>query len=147
MGDIQIRPACADDAHAIAELLHRCVPKCVPLTVLGVLDHVGALMVATADGAVVGCARYEETSLGDEIRSVAVAPEHRGLGIGRLLVEAILRDAGPELACVTRTPAFFRSLGFELTSEIAPRPTVMASHAPRFVMRRNPRPTTNFAQH
>jgi amino-acid N-acetyltransferase len=52
-----------------------------------------------------------------EIRSIAVPEQQRGLGIGRLLVEALLRESGRHLvACVclfTRTPGFFGHMGFQ----------------------------------
>jgi amino-acid N-acetyltransferase len=51
-----------------------------------------------------------------EIRSIAVLPQHKGRGIGRTLVEALLAEARRHsVSCVclfTRTPDFFRHLGF-----------------------------------
>lgn len=53
-----------------------------------------------------------------EIRSIAVSPDHKGLGVGRLLVEALLHESRRHrIACVclfTRTPGFFGHLGFQI---------------------------------
>jgi amino-acid N-acetyltransferase len=53
-----------------------------------------------------------------EIRSIAVSPEHKGLGIGRLLVEALVQESRRHaIGCVclfTRTPGFFRHMGFQV---------------------------------
>jgi amino-acid N-acetyltransferase len=53
-----------------------------------------------------------------EIRSIAVSPEHQGLGIGRLLVEALVQESRRHtIGCVclfTRTPGFFRHMGFQV---------------------------------
>jgi amino-acid N-acetyltransferase len=53
-----------------------------------------------------------------EIRSIAVAPEAKGLGAGRKLVEALLAEAERHHAtCVclfTRIPEFFAHMGFSI---------------------------------
>jgi len=53
-----------------------------------------------------------------EIRSIAVLPEYKNLGIGRLLVEALVQESRRhKIACVclfTRTPGFFSHLGFQI---------------------------------
>jgi len=52
-----------------------------------------------------------------ELRSLIVAPGFRGRGVGKGLVEAILREAKElgveEVLVLTYLPDFFRSLGFE----------------------------------
>lgn len=68
---------------------------------------------------VVGCGALHLYGLHlAEIRSIAVSPEHKGLGIGRLLVEALLQESRRHrIACVclfTRTPGFFRHMGFRI---------------------------------
>jgi amino-acid N-acetyltransferase len=51
-----------------------------------------------------------------EVRSVAVKPSLRGRGIGRMLVEAVKKEARelliPRVFCLTYVPGFFRRLGF-----------------------------------
>jgi amino-acid N-acetyltransferase len=51
-----------------------------------------------------------------EVRSVAVSPEMKNRGIGRLLVEACKREAAelhiPRVFCLTYVPKFFQRLGF-----------------------------------
>jgi amino-acid N-acetyltransferase len=52
-----------------------------------------------------------------EIRSIAVPEQQKGLGIGRLLVDALLQESRRhQVACVclfTRTPGFFSHMGFQ----------------------------------
>jgi arsenate reductase (glutaredoxin) len=70
-----------------------------------------------ADGAVVGHAGYELYGTDALLRSVVVAPEARGRGIGRALVRLLMRRAVAEGAreayCLTiDARAFFAALGF-----------------------------------
>lgn len=76
--------------------------------------------VAVADGALVGCAAL--TLLGPgvgEVRSLAVAPEQAGRGLGRSLVIALLQEAEArgfgEVLALTRRVSFFDALGFRAT--------------------------------
>ena len=77
--------------------------------------------VDPADGSVVGCGAVRDFGGGlRELRSLAVAPERRGSGIGRTLVESIIgmmRDSGEEIQLFTLTcePLFFRHRGFVVT--------------------------------
>jgi len=45
------------------------------------------VVVAERDGEVAGLIVLEETDQGFEVDNVAVAPEHRGSGVGRMLLE------------------------------------------------------------
>jgi amino-acid N-acetyltransferase len=53
-----------------------------------------------------------------EVRSVAVAPQHRGHGTGSRLVETCLAEARTlglsELFCLTLRPEFFQRFGFKV---------------------------------
>jgi len=53
-----------------------------------------------------------------ELRSIAVSPEHKGKGAGRLLIEALLIEAEHHhVQCVclfTRLPDFFAHFGFSI---------------------------------
>ena len=55
-----------------------------------------------------------------EVRSIAVAPEAKGNGAGRRLIEALLEQASrQEVTCVclfTRIPDFFARLGFSVAA-------------------------------
>lgn len=75
-------------------------------------------IVATdAAGTIVGCGAL--TTLGPglgEVRSLAVAPDHAGKGLGRRIVERLLvraRERGyAEVLALTRRTSFFEALGF-----------------------------------
>ncbi len=109
---IVIEPAAPDDATAIARLLEQ---SGLPLAGLG--EHLAAALVARRAGALVGCVALE--LYGDQalLRSLAVAPELRGQGLGQRLAKAALAEArgrGVRTAfLLTETAAdFFPRLGF-----------------------------------
>ena len=75
-------------------------------------------IVAREDGGLIAAAAIEPFGAAGLLRSVVVAPDHRGAGIGRALVasaEALAREAGiRDLYLVTETAAdWFPSLGYE----------------------------------
>ena len=83
-------------------------------------ENVRDFVVAEADDrTVVGCGALHlyGTHLA-EIRSIAVLPQWKGTGAGRLLVEALVEESrrhGVSCLCLfTRTPGFFGHLGFEV---------------------------------
>ena len=93
-----IDSAVAGDLEAVESLLLTCG---LPLD--GVRDHFGEFLVARAPTAtgvhvVIGCAALERYGATCVFRSLAVAPGHRGLGLGRRLLEAALSSAA-EIGC------------------------------------------------
>jgi amino-acid N-acetyltransferase len=80
-------------------------------------ENVRDFVVAEKDARVIGCGALHlyGTHLA-EIRSIAVAPQSKGHGIGRLLVNALMEESRRHsVACVclfTHTPGFFSHLGF-----------------------------------
>jgi amino-acid N-acetyltransferase len=84
-------------------------------------------VVAEEDSRVVGCGSllimWADLA---EIRSLIVVPEFQGQGLGRQLVERLLREAEafglPQVFALTRQTSFFVGLGFQETSrESLPR--------------------------
>lgn len=79
------------------------------MTLEGLADHLGTLLVARRAGRVVGCAALEVYSDGALLRSVAVQAESRSLRLGRALTDAVLRLAGerhvPAVYLLTMTAA------------------------------------------
>jgi amino-acid N-acetyltransferase len=76
--------------------------------------------VAELDGQVAGCAALTDLGPGlAEVRSLAVAAELAGRGIGRALVEHLVAEAGRrgfhEVLALTRRTSFFSALGFQAT--------------------------------
>jgi amino-acid N-acetyltransferase len=107
-----------DQIHAIIEpyagegiLLPRSKPE--------LSENVRDFVVAEKDGQVIGCgALHLYGAHLAEIRSIAVTPQSKGHGIGRLLVNALMEESRRHsVSCVclfTRTPGFFAHLGFKV---------------------------------
>jgi amino-acid N-acetyltransferase len=91
----------------------------LPRTIPELCENVRDFVVAERDGVIVGCGALHLYGMHlAEIRSIAVAPEAKGLGAGRKLVEALLNEAERHHAtCVclfTRIPDFFAHMGFSI---------------------------------
>jgi amino-acid N-acetyltransferase len=107
-----LRSATAEDLAWIAELLDSAL-----LPTAGISDHLSGFLVAEVQSRPVGCAAIERYGSEALLRSVAVVPGHRGLGIGRRLVEALISRAAADgirtLILLTTTSArYFSRLGF-----------------------------------
>ena len=92
----------------------------LPRSIPELCENVRDFLVADDGHRVVGCGALHlyGTHLA-EIRSIAVVPERKGTGIGRLLVEALIEEScRHRVSCLclfTRTPGFFGHLGFEIS--------------------------------
>jgi amino-acid N-acetyltransferase len=90
----------------------------------GVRDHFSDFIVAEANDGIegaVGLEKYDSVAL---LRSAVVAPERRGSGIGRQLVEEVLKraeaDGIDELYLLTTTAEnYFPRFGFTATTRAA----------------------------
>lgn len=93
----------------------------LPRSVAELNENIRDFVVAEENGMVVGCGALHlyGTHLA-EIRSIAVAPDRKGWGIGRFLVNALMEESrrhGVSCVCLfTRTPEFFAHLGFGVAS-------------------------------
>ena len=111
---VTVRTAVAEDMPLIRGLIReypkRLVQKDLPRT--------PSFFVAELDGRVVGCCALQIYSrrLG-EVRSLAIHPEFRGMGIGRKLVSACQARARErrvkQLLAVTSEVMFFECCGFK----------------------------------
>lgn len=111
---VTVRPAIAADMSHIRGLIReypkRLVQKDLPRT--------PSFFVAELEGRVVGCCALQIYSrrLG-EVRSLAIRPEFRGMGIGRKLVSACQTRARDrrvkQLLAVTSEVMFFECCGFK----------------------------------
>ena len=120
--EITIRRARLPDVGAIVNVTREFGKEgiMIPLSIGDTIERLRAFQVATLpDGEIVGCVAVDATwDLLVEIRSLAVAREHHQHGIGRILMEAALRDArdfgAKEVFTLTYVPDFFRRFGFEI---------------------------------
>ncbi|MCC6615872.1 MAG: GNAT family N-acetyltransferase [Anaerolineae bacterium] len=118
-----IRKATEADLDAIAELITPFVEQGLLLerTYDELEEWQGNFFVADLDGKIVGCAALEVYSRKlAEVRSLAVAKEVQGMGVGRALVHAcvdLAQERGIlEVMAITASEEFFRSCGFDFNT-------------------------------
>jgi N-acetylglutamate synthase-like GNAT family acetyltransferase len=104
------------DLPAIEELL-----TAANLPTVGVGALLATFVVAEHGGAIIGVAGLELCRTNALLRSVAVAPEWQGKGVGRALVSRVIADAEVRrvhaLYLLTTTAEhYFPALGFTVTS-------------------------------
>lgn len=121
MSTIQCRNALLSDAYSIHAIIqpYADLGTLLPRSVPELCENVRDFVVAEDGSRIVGCGALHLYGRHlAEIRSIAVAPESKGRGVGRILVEALLAEAGRHsVTCVclfTRVPSFFGHLGFEI---------------------------------
>jgi amino-acid N-acetyltransferase len=88
----------------------------LPRTHANLLHHIGDFRVVWEGQRLVGCGALQRVDRHlAEIRSVAVHPSRRGLGLGGRIVQALLRDARrldlTRVFCLTRRVSFFAHQG------------------------------------
>jgi [ribosomal protein S18]-alanine N-acetyltransferase len=97
---IEIRPARPDDLAALVRLERQCfaAPWSEESLRFDLMDHPEAryLVACNPEGSVVGYAAYWRTLDEAMITNVAVAPDWRGRGVGRRLLDALVRQAVDE---------------------------------------------------
>lgn len=117
---MHVRKAIVPDARAISNLVNYWAEQGLMLhrSLESAYESLRDFSVAENDGSIVGCVALD-VYWGDlaEIRSLAVAPDAKGTGVGRALVEAALRDAESlgisRVFAMTYEKPFFARLGFE----------------------------------
>lgn len=122
--EITIRRARLPDVKAIVQVTKDFGNEgiMIPLSIGDTLERLRAFQVATTpDGTIVGCIAVDATwDFLVEIRSLAVSREYHKHGIGRLLMDAALKDArsfgAQEVFTLTYVPDFFAKFGFEQIS-------------------------------
>ena len=122
-----IEPATERDLAEVRALLQR-----LSLPLEGVDEHVDTMLVARADGHVVGTVALELYGDGALLRSVAVDPGRQGERLGHELTEAALRLAAQNGASTvflltTTAERFFPKFGFEPIGRDDVPPSVQAS--------------------
>ncbi|MDH5649693.1 MAG: N-acetyltransferase [Gammaproteobacteria bacterium] len=115
-----VRPAEIHDVVAIHHLIenYAAMGNLLPRPMNELYRHLRDFFVVEVDGRVVGCGALEIfTEILGEVRSLVVEESHKGLGLGRLLVERIMEEAAniglSKLMALTYVPEFFHKLGFQ----------------------------------
>ncbi len=116
-----VRPAVVADARAIMTLVNELAIQQVmlPRSPASVIENIRDFVIAEVGGEFAGCGALAITwSDIAEVRSLAVAPAMQKHGIGRVLVDALVRDAErlgiPRLFAFTYVPGFFAKMGFTI---------------------------------
>jgi amino-acid N-acetyltransferase len=127
VGEIEIRPAEADDVAAIKSLL---VANDLPLA--GVDDHWRTFVIARDGARCVGCGGSETYPAVALIRSIAVDPAYRNHGLGRRLVRQLLdrlasRGLREFYLLTTDAEAYFKKRGFKTIERDEVPPQLLAS--------------------
>jgi N-acetylglutamate synthase-like GNAT family acetyltransferase len=125
--ELLVSAATQADVDAIKKLL---VANDLP--VAGVDDHWKTFVVAREGEEVVGCGGSEAYRNAALIRSIAVAPEHRSRGIGRLLVRQLLdrlssRGIREFYLLTTTAQDYFKKRGFKKCDRDEVNPQLLAS--------------------
>lgn len=124
---LKIGPATAQDLDDVLALLREC-----ELPVDGVDQHIGTFIVARDGGRLVGCGGAEAYQFAALIRSVAVAPDQRGAGLGRRIVRELLdrlssRGLREFYLLTTSAEGYFRKRGFKPIDRDEVHPQLMSS--------------------
>lgn len=127
--DVEVRPATERDAPAVAALV---AGRGLPLDGL---DDAWRTWVATRGGRVVGTAGLERHGDVLLLRSVAVAADQAGAGIGARLMRAALQAAdgvGPVALLTETAHAWFPRFGFTVTGRHLLPPSLAGSPQLRY---------------
>jgi amino-acid N-acetyltransferase len=118
---LHTRKASMLDIHALLKLINGYAAQGVmlPRTEFEMSENIRDFMLAFQDDELVGCgALHFYTPTSGEVRSLAVNPNAKSRGIGRVLVEALEREAREcglhSIFAFTYVTGFFEKLGFEV---------------------------------
>ncbi len=117
---VEIRPAKSTDVKGIRKLIDTYAPqrRLLSKETVTLYESVQEFTVAVDNGEVIGCGAlhvlWEDLA---EVRTVAVAEEYRGQGIGHRILDAVIqrgREIGVKrIFCLTFETGFFGRHGFE----------------------------------
>jgi len=117
---VKVRKAKIPDVGAIYSLINEYAERDIMLfrSPADIYENLQAFSVAEVDGTVVGCCALEVVwSDLAEVKSLAVDEENTGASVGKMLVNAVLVQAGElgveRVFALTLAPDFFLKMGFE----------------------------------
>lgn len=129
--EITIRPAVEADVEGILEIVNGYAAQnlMLPRTDEQIHRVLRWFLVAEDQGQIIGCgSNVELTAQLTELRSLAVAPEYRGTGLGKRLVEALVvrarSDGYDQICALTLSEGFFNSCGFVTVDRWAISPKI-----------------------
>lgn len=121
---MEVRKAASSDVESMQELIQQFAELglMLPRTIKSLCEHLQCFTVAVEDGHVVGVAGlhvlWKDLA---EIRSLAVSPQMHGQGVGRQIVEKLLREAGmlgiAQVLSLTYQTGFFEKLNFHVVQK------------------------------
>jgi amino-acid N-acetyltransferase len=131
--DVVVRRARAADVRAIRALVEPLAAARVLIAkeAVAYFESLQEFRVAEVEGEIAGCGAlhvmWEDLA---EVRTLAVGDDYRGLGVGSLLLEALLDDARElgvhRVFCLTFEVDFFRRHGFSVIDGTPVSPDVYA---------------------
>jgi amino-acid N-acetyltransferase len=117
---MQARNATLPDAFAVEQLIqvHVVDGTLLPRSLAEICENIRDFVVIENEGEIVGCGALHLYGMHlAEIRSITVADGAKGKGAGRVLIDALLKEAEKQsVTCVclfTRIPKFFALMGFQ----------------------------------
>jgi len=116
---LELRKASIRDIHSVLQLIHEYAAQGImlPRTEFEMSENIRDFSVAYDGTELLGCgALHFYTPTTAEVRSLAVRPDHKRSGVGRLLVDALEHEARENdlesIFAFTYVPGFFAKLGF-----------------------------------
>jgi amino-acid N-acetyltransferase len=138
---VRTRNAILPDVEQIHAIIQQYSPDgtLLPREIPELCENVRDFVVAEDEDRIIGCGALHLYGIHlAEIRSIAVHPDARGRGAGKLLVKALLKEAERHnVSCVclfTRIPEFFSNNGFTVASrnDLPDKIFKDCIHCPRF---------------
>lgn len=125
---ISIRNAKFEDVKAIYHLIKEHPKEVLPRSVSDITENIDRFVVAEIDGCKVGVASWQilpdigrANDPSVEIKSVSVTKDYKGRGVGKALVQSVIKRIKAftpyQIVVLTFSPDFFRSFGFNEVSK------------------------------
>lgn len=119
-----IRSAEFDDAEAIFGLIKKYPAQLLPRSIGDIVQNIDRFLVCEADKTIVGTVSWQilpeigaPRNPSVEIKSLAVLDSHQNEGIGKALVQSVIKKIKTlnpvQIIALTFNPLFFKQLGFK----------------------------------